>query len=95
MPNIVGITDDILVIGYDNNGTDHECNNAQGATKMHEEVNLKLNKEKCHFRCMYIPFFGEVIFEKRSTTRPTENQSPHGYASTKQQGRAPSIPGNY
>ena len=26
-----------------------------------EEFNLKLNKEKCHFRCTSIPFFGEVI----------------------------------
>ena len=24
-------------------------------------VNLKLNKEKCHFRCTSVPFFGEVI----------------------------------
>ena len=26
-----------------------------------KEVNLKLNKYKCHFRCMSIPFFGKVI----------------------------------
>ena len=26
-----------------------------------EEVNLKLNKEKCHFRCTSVLFFGEVI----------------------------------
>ena len=26
-----------------------------------KEVNLKLNKEKCHFRCISILFFGEVI----------------------------------
>ena len=26
-----------------------------------EEVHLKLNKEKCHFRCTSIPCFGEVI----------------------------------
>ena len=24
-------------------------------------MNLKLNKEKCHFRCTSIPFFGEVV----------------------------------
>ena len=26
-----------------------------------QDVNLKLNKEKCHFRCMSIPFFGQII----------------------------------
>ena len=25
------------------------------------EVNLKLNKDKCHFRCTSIPFFGKVV----------------------------------
>ena len=26
-----------------------------------QDVNLKLNKDKCHFRCTSIPFFGEVV----------------------------------
>ena len=26
-----------------------------------QDVNLKLNKEKCHFRCTSIPFFVEVV----------------------------------
>ena len=49
-----------MVIGYDENGADHD-------TAVHKvlwrwkEVNLKLNKEKCKFRCTSIPFFGEVI----------------------------------
>ena len=25
------------------------------------QVNLKLNKDKCHFRCTSAPFFGETI----------------------------------
>ena len=60
MPNIFGIGDDILIIGYDNDGTDHDeaVHKVQQRCK---EVNLKLNKEKCHFRCTSIPFFGEVI----------------------------------
>ena len=28
------------------------------------EVNLKLNREKCHFCCTSIPFFGEVILRR-------------------------------
>ena len=60
MPNVFGIADDILVIGYNEDGTDHD-------TAVHKvlwqckEVNIKLNKDKCHFRCTSIPFFGKVI----------------------------------
>ena len=60
MPNVFGILDGILVVGYDNDGRDHDemvCKLVQRCSK----VNLKLNKDKCHFRCIYIPFFGEVI----------------------------------
>ena len=63
MPNVFGITDDILVIGYDDNGAHHDA----VVHKVHQrckEVTLKLNKEKCHFRCTSIPFFGEVILRR-------------------------------
>ena len=60
MPNVFGIADDILVIGYDKDGTDHD-EAVYKVLKWHQDVNLKLNKEKCHFRCMAIPFFGEVV----------------------------------
>ena len=49
-----------LVIGYDKDGADHDA----AVHKMLlwcEEVNLQLNKEKCHFKCTSIPSFGEVI----------------------------------
>ena len=53
-------SDDILVIGYEEDGTDHNeaVYNVQRQCK---EVNLKLNKDKCHFRCTSIPFFGKVV----------------------------------
>ena len=60
MPNVFGIVDDILVIGYDDNGRDHDelvCKVLQRCS----EVNLKLNKDKCHFRYTSVPFFREVI----------------------------------
>ena len=63
MPNIFCITDDILVIGYDDNGTDHDAM-VHKVLQRCEEVNLKLNKEKFHFRCTSIPFFGEVILRR-------------------------------
>ena len=61
--------DDILVIGYDDDGTDHD---AMVHTVLHrcKKVNLKLNKEKCHVRCTSIPFFGEVISRRGVQPEP-------------------------
>ena len=63
MTNVFGITDDILVIGYDEDGADHDAA-VHKVLQCCKEVNLKLNKEKLHFRCTSIPFFGQVISRK-------------------------------
>ena len=63
MPNVFGIMDNILVIGYDNDGTDQDAM-VHKVLQRCKEVNLKLNKEKCHFRCTSIPFFEEVILRR-------------------------------
>ena len=63
MPNIFGIADDILVIGYNKDGTDHD-EVVYNVLKWCQDVNLKLNKDKCHFRCILIPFSGEVVSRK-------------------------------
>ena len=61
MPNEFGTADDILVAGYDTDGKHHD-DMVQRVLERFREVNLKkLNKEKCHFRCTSIPFFGKVI----------------------------------
>ena len=60
IPNVFGIADDILVIGYDKDGTDHN-RTVYNVLKCCQDVNLKLSKDKCHFRCTSIPFFGEVV----------------------------------
>ena len=60
MPNVFGIADDILVIGYDKNGADHD-EAVYSVLQQYQDVNLKLNKEKCHFRCTSILFFGKVV----------------------------------
>ena len=57
IPNVLGIVDDILVKGYDENGNDHDIAVYKVLWRC-KEVNLKLNKEKCHFRCTSIPFLG-------------------------------------
>ena len=60
MPNVFGIADDILVMRYDKNGADHG-KAVHGVLRQCQDVNLKLNKEKCHFRCTSILFLGEVV----------------------------------
>ena len=63
MPKVFGIADDILVIGYDKNGAGHDAV-VHKVLQRCKKVNLKLNKEKCHFRCTSIPFFGEMILRR-------------------------------
>ena len=57
MPNVFGIADDILVIGYNEDGADHD-EAVYNVLRQCQEVNLKLNENKCHFRCTSILFFG-------------------------------------
>ena len=58
MLNVFGIADDILVMGYKKDGTDHD-KAVYSVLRQYQDVNLKLNKDKCHFKCMSIPFFGK------------------------------------
>ena len=55
---VFGITDDILIVGYDADGRDLERILRQVMLICHQE-NSKLNKNKCHFRCMW-----ELFLEK-------------------------------
>ena len=60
IPNVFCIADDILVIGYDKDKIDYD-KAVYKVLRQCQDVNLKLNKEKCHFRCTSIPFFSEVV----------------------------------
>ena len=60
LPNIFGIADDILVVGHDVDSKDHD-DTIQRVLQTCRQVNVKLNKEKCHFRCTLVLFFAEVI----------------------------------
>ena len=55
-----GITDDILVVGYDDNDRDHD-NMLRRVLQICREINPKLNKDKIHFSCSLF-HFGKVIF---------------------------------
>ena len=52
--------DNILALGYDRDGTDHD-DTLQRALQRCRQVNLKLNKDECHFRCTQVLFFGKII----------------------------------
>ena len=73
MPNGFGIADDILVIGYDEDGTDHD-EAVYDVLRQCQEVSLKLNKDKCHFRCMSLLFFGKVVSREGVQPDPHKNQ---------------------
>ena len=53
LANVLGIADDILIIGYAAGGGDHD----RVMQICHWENKPKPNK--CYFRCTKIPFFGE------------------------------------
>ena len=60
LPNVFVITDDILVVGYDRDGKDHD-GTLKRVLQIFIQVNLKLNKDKCHFRCTQVLFLGKIL----------------------------------
>ena len=60
-----------LILGYD--VEDHD-DTLQSVLQICRQVNLKLSKGKCHFRCILVPYFGEVIFSHSVKPDP---QKPH------------------
>ena len=55
-----GIVNDILVAGYAVDGKDHD-KIVWRLLQRCSHINLKLNKDKCHFRCTSFPFLWEII----------------------------------
>ena len=60
LPNVFGIADGILAVGYHPDGKDHD-DTLYRVLKRCTRVNLKLNKDRCHFRCTSVTLFGEII----------------------------------
>ena len=55
----VGLADEILIVGYDEDGTDI-VHTLQSRPYMWKRK-LKFDKDKFHFRCASIPFIRELI----------------------------------
>ena len=60
LPNVFDIADNIFAVGYDANGRDHN-KTLKWVMQIFQWENLKLNKNKCLFRCTKILFFREII----------------------------------
>ena len=60
MPNAFGIADDILITDFDKQGRDHDATLGK-VLRVFRKANLKLNKDRCLFKCRSIPFFAEVV----------------------------------
>ena len=58
--NVFGIGDDIYFLQYDIDGKYHDIT-LQKVLQICRQVNLKLNKDKCHFIFRSVPFFSQAI----------------------------------
>ena len=58
MPSVFHIVDDILVAGCAPDGKEHD-KTVWRVLQRCRQVNLKLNKDKYHFRCTSVPFWGK------------------------------------
>ena len=70
LANVFSIDDDILSVIYNDDGTDHD-QILQNVLHIGKKENFKPNKQKCHFRCKSIPFFGETVYRYVIKTNPT------------------------
>ena len=57
MPNVFDIVDDVLIAGFNEQGKDHDVI-LEKVLWVCKQAKLKLNKDKCLFRCTGIPFLG-------------------------------------
>ena len=95
MPNVFGIADDILVIGYDKDGVDHQ--RGYGATMCYrwcQDVNLILNKDKYAISGVHqYPSLAEVSVKKKVSNQIHKRSEHSGtkMAGIKEQKRAASL----
>ena len=56
----VAIADDIIIYGFDNDGTDHD-RAVRKVMEKAKEVGMRFNPTKCQFRCTEVIFFGLML----------------------------------
>ena len=90
MPNVFGIADDILMIGYDKDGADHD-KAVYRVLKQCQDVNLKLNKEISFQVYVNTILWGGSV-KTGHPTQPTKGQSTDRDASTQKQKGTAGLP---
>ena len=60
LPGVTGIADDIVVVGYKEDGSDHD-QNLRAVLQRAQETGLRFNPDKLRVKCTKIKFFGNVI----------------------------------
>ncbi len=58
-PNQTGIADDMVIIGYKDDGSDHNAA-IKRCLRIAQTNGLQFNPAKCIFRCTQLPFFGQL-----------------------------------
>ena len=70
--NCVAIMDDIIIFGFNPDGTDHDATVRQVMNKA-KEVGMRFNPTKCQFKRTELNFFGMVLEQARCYTRPSKD----------------------
>ena len=60
LSNPFGIACDILIVGYDDDCKDYD-KMLRPVMQIYRKGNLRCNKDNCHFLCMRVPFFNEIV----------------------------------
>ncbi len=58
-PNQTGIADDMVIIGYKDDGSDHDAA-VERCLRIAQTNGLQFNPAKCIFQCTQLPFFGQL-----------------------------------
>ena len=60
LPGVTGIADDIVVVGYKTDGSDHD-EHLKAVLQRARDSGLRFNPDKLRVKCDKIPFFGNII----------------------------------
>ena len=94
LPGAFGITNDILIVGFERDGKDHD-ETLQRVLQRCGQVNIKLNKDKFHFRCTQVLSLVKLFPEMVSNLIHKKLNAMMGIPSPKnQKKRTPRIPWN-
>ncbi|KAK3699294.1 hypothetical protein QZH41_006441, partial [Actinostola sp. cb2023] len=60
LTGVTGIADDIVVVGFKEDGSDHDTN-LQAVMERARSTGLKFNPDKCVIKSTSIPFYGHIL----------------------------------